>query len=593
MSVLDRLIPTPAMVEIDRAELAVDAGRAWKAVRDLDLAQSPLARALFGIRTIPDRLRGRKPQLRLRLDDLVSTPEQPGFQILVDDPPREIAAGAIGKVWHLAIPFVHVTNAQTFKAFSEPDFVKVAWALRVVPQSERSTCLEFELRVDATDEEAWKKFRRYFRLIGFGSHFIRRTLLAQLERDLGTPEAVQNERPLPGDELIPDAEGQFTHSIVIGARPKKIWPWLIQMGCQRAGFYSLDRLDNAGIPSAREIHPDLQQLKVGDKIPSTPTGDDYFEVLRLEEAGLLVLGGLFDVEAQEQIAFNAPRPKKFWHVTWAFVLEPLEGGRTRLYARARGAFPPSGRFHALWIRPVHHLMQAAQLHNLAARAEGRLSRDSAQDVVEGLGGAAIAAVSLLTPFMRGQRNHWGLDAKTAARHYPGDDLVPDPYWSWTHGVDIDASAEAVWPWIAQLGADRGGFYSYQWLENVAGCELRNAETIHPEWRLRPGDALVLKPDFPTLRVVEVVPGRYLLAEGAPDPVARTAGKPWMAVSWLFIIEPLDDRHCRLISRYRSDCSDDLATRLSFGPTLVEPVGFAMDRRMLLGIKDRAERMVMA
>lgn len=201
MSALDRLIPRPAMVEIDRADLAVGADRAWKAVRDLDLAHSPVARALFGIRTIPDRLRGKKPRLRLRLDDLVSSREQPGFQILVDDPPREIAAGAIGKVWHLAIPFVHVPDAQAFNAFSEPDFVKVAWALRVVPQSERSACLEFELRVVATDEDAWKKFRRYFRLIGVGSHFIRRTLLAQLERDLGTPEAVQNERPLPGDEL--------------------------------------------------------------------------------------------------------------------------------------------------------------------------------------------------------------------------------------------------------------------------------------------------------------------------------------------------------------------------------------------------------
>lgn len=590
MSALDRLIPAPAIVEVDRVELAVDATRSWQAVRNLDLAQSSLVRTLFGIRTLPDRLKGKKTELRLRLDDLISTPEEPGFRILAADPPHELAVGAIGKVWRPGIPFVHVADAAAFAAFSQPGYVKVAWALRVVAEGEQTSRVELELRVAATDEDAWKKFTRYFRLIGPGSHFIRRMLLAQLERDLGTPEAVQNERRLPGDELIPDAVGQFTHSIVIGAPPEKIWPWLLQMGCQRAGFYSLDLLDNAGVPSAREIHLDLQQLRVGYKIPARPKGDDHFEVVRIQENRALLLGGLFDVGAHEQIPFDAPRPRKYWHVSWAFVLEPLDAGRTRLYARARGAFSASGRFHAFWIRPVHHLMQTTQLRHLAARAEGRLARDSARDVLEGLGGAAVVALALLTPFLREERNHRGLDAKAAAREYPGDQLVPEPRWSWTHGVEIEAPADAVWPWVAQLGADRGGFYSYQWLQNIAGCELRNAETIHPEWALRPGDALVLHRDLPPLGVVEVEPRRFLLAEAAADPVARAAGKPWVAASWLFFVESLGERGCRLISRYRCACPDDVATRLSFGPVLVEPVGFAMDRRMLLGIKDRAERM---
>jgi hypothetical protein len=60
------------------------------------------------------------------------------------------------------------------------------------------------------------------------------------------------------------------------------------------------------------------------------------------------------------------------------------------------------------------------------------------------------------------------------------------------------------------------------------------------------------------------------------------------VTWLFLLEPLDAERCRFISRYRCATSDDLATRLQYGPTLVEPIGFAMDRRMLLGIKQRAE-----
>lgn len=159
-----------------------------------------------------------------------------------------------------------------FARFDEDGFIKVAWALRVVPESDHASLVEFELRAVATEDDAWKKFSRYFRLIGPGSQFIRRVLLAQLEQDLGTPESEQNERALPGDELIPDALGQLTHSIVVAAPAAKIWPWLVQMGCRRAGFYSLDLLDNAGAPSAYEIRLDLQQLRVGDKIPSTPDG---------------------------------------------------------------------------------------------------------------------------------------------------------------------------------------------------------------------------------------------------------------------------------------------------------------------------------
>ena len=227
MSVLDRLIPEPALVEIDRAELAVEAARAWHALRELDLAQSAVVRVLFGIRTLPDRLAGDVAPLRLRLDDLRSTPEKPGFQLLAEDAPHEVAAGAIGKVWRPVIPFVHVPDAPAFAAFAKDGYVKVAWALRVIPQSERTSIVECEVRVDATDDKSWRKFNRYFRLIGPGSRFIRRVLLTQLERNLGTPESVQNERALPGDDLLPDAAGQFTHSIVIAAPAEQIWPWLV------------------------------------------------------------------------------------------------------------------------------------------------------------------------------------------------------------------------------------------------------------------------------------------------------------------------------------------------------------------------------
>lgn len=587
MSLLDQLIPEPDLLELDHVDVAVPPARAWEVVRHGDLGRSSLTRALFTVRTLPSRLAGRPAEpTRLRLDDIVAT-DEPGFRLLGEEPGRELAVGAIGAVWKPDIPFRDVRDPVAFRAFAEPGVAKVAWALRVSPRGERDARVEFELRVATTDADAARAFRRYFRVIGPASHFIRRHLLATLARELGTPEKVENERPLPADELLPDADAQVTHGITVRATPEAIWPWLVQMGCRRAGWYSFDALDNAGVPSAREIHPELQAIAVGDRLPATPDGEDGFEVLRVEPPRVLVLGGLYDPRTH-QLPFAALRPETFWQVTWAFVLEPLDTESTRLTVRARAAFAGK-RLHAAWIRPVHHFMQQAQLRNLAARVEGRMRRDSARDVVAGLAGAAGMLADLATPFLRGVRSHWGLDEATAAQALPGDALVPEPRWQWTHGIEIDAAPDEVWPWVAQIGVGRGGFYSYQWLENLAGCGVTNAERVHPEWELTLGDPLVLHPKMPPLRIAAIERGRFLVAHGAPDEAARAAGRPWTAASWLFLVEPLEGGRTRLISRFRTAYSDDLATRLAAGPTLTEAVGFVMDRQMLRGVKERVER----
>jgi hypothetical protein len=203
--------------------------------------------------------------------------------------------------------------------------------------------------------------------------------------------------------------------------------------------------------------------------------------------------------------------------------------------------------------------------------------------------------AMFSPFLRGARSHWGLLPELAARRYPGDDLVPAPRWSWTHGVELDAPVSRVWPWLAQIGADRGGFYSYQWLENLVGCNVQNAGAVHPEWEARVGQKLRLHADpaVPHLDIVGVERERWVLSSGPPDAEAQAAGKPWTAASWLFFLEPVSENRSRVISRYRAACSNDFRTRLAFGPTLVEPIGFAMDRRMLLGIKERVERQALA
>ena len=583
MTALERLVPHPDLVEVRAVDVAASPQEAWQRVRHGDLGGAPVMRGLFALRTLPGRLRGEPADAGLRVDDIASTPERPGFAVLVDDPPREVVVGAIGQVWRRDIPFLHVADAGAFAAYDAPGQVKVAWNIRALPAAGGGATIVVGVRVAATDPAALRRFRRYFCVVGPFSRLIRRSLLADLERELGRAEP-----PMAGDDLLPDAVEQLTHSVCVAAPPERIWPWLVQMGCGRGGFYAIDVLDNGGARSARELHPEMGALAVGDVIPAQTRGDAGFEVLRIDEGRALVLGGLWDTEAGRQRPFAAPRPERHWHVTWAFALEPLGGGATRLRARARGAFPASGRVHAAWVRPVHHLMQTTQLRNLAARAEGRLPANDWRDVAAGLGGAGRMGLALVTPMQRGNRARWGATPELAERRHPGDDLVTDPLWGWTHAVEVAAPLSRVWPWVAQIGADRAGFYSYSWLENLVGCAVRDAERVHPEWELREGDGLSLHPSVPPLRVVEVEPGRHIVAHAPADADAVREGRPWVEASWLFLVEELADGGTRVVSRYRCATSGDLRTRLAFGPAIVEPIGSTMDRRMLLGIRRRAE-----
>jgi hypothetical protein len=376
--------------------------------------------------------------------------------------------------------------------------------------------------------------------------------------------------PLPGDGLLPVAS-QATHARMVDAPPERVWPWLAQMGRGRAGFYGLDLIDNGGARSARELHPALAALAPGDVVAAGPRGRIRALVLLAEEPSALVLGGVRGRRAA---------------LTWAFLLERAGRGRTRLLLRTRAA---PGRVPSAWTSPAGRLAQRVQLSNIARRAEGRLPANDWRDVLAALAGTGVMALSLATPFLRGRRTAWGAGPRLAEAPLPGDGLIPEPAWGWTHAVDVAAPGAAAWPWLAQIGADRAGFYSYSWLENLAGCRVRDAERVHPEWEAREGGRLWVHPSMPPLAIVAVEPGRHVVAFGAPDEAARAAGRPWIAVSWLFLVEPLGPARCRVVSRYRCASSGDLRTRLGFGPALVEPIGFAMDRRMLLTLRRRAER----
>jgi hypothetical protein len=161
------------------------------------------------------------------------------------------------------------------------------------------------------------------------------------------------DRPLPGDELVPSARIRWTHGITIRARPEEIWPWLVQMGCRRAGWYSYDGLDNGGVPSADRIVPELQRAAVGDVFPWTPTADDGFIVRAVEPERALVLGDDAGTLA------------------WALVLEPVDETRTRLITRGSGRYERLvvGLMLGLVWRPIHFGMQRKQLLNLKRRVE--------------------------------------------------------------------------------------------------------------------------------------------------------------------------------------------------------------------------------
>ncbi len=367
---LDHFLPDPRIVEVDHVDLGVPPDRAFHAFRHFDLTRSALVRTLFVLRTLPDRLSGHLTEVPPLTVDTIGKGPKPGFRILAEEPGHSVTVGAIGKVWEAEIPYMDVPPDR-FAAFSEPGYAKVAWEVRCEPWGAGAR-LFLEVRVGATDEEAWTRTRRYFRVIGPFSHWIRRHSLALLEEELGSAEELDARRPLPGDELLPEAKAILTLGITIAARPDVIWPFLVQMGAQRAGWYSYDSLDNGGRESAWDVLPELQSLEVGQILAARPEGEDGYEVLAIEPERALVLGGLYDVEGQKQLAFSAERPSTFWQVTWAFVLVPLGENETRLLVRARSDFaPPSMKWKAAWMAPVHHFMEREQLRNIRARAERR------------------------------------------------------------------------------------------------------------------------------------------------------------------------------------------------------------------------------
>jgi proline iminopeptidase len=161
-------------------------------------------------------------------------------------------------------------------------------------------------------------------------------------------------------------------AVTIDAPPSAVWPWLVQMGCDRAGWYSWDRLDNAGVPSAERIHREWQDLAVGDRLTSTPSGATWFEVAALEPERFLALRAPIDLRGGRPFDTTGVRPRLYSDTLWGFQLKELPGGRTRLVVSGYAATRPStvvALGNLLFWEPAHWIMQQRQFTNLRRRAE--------------------------------------------------------------------------------------------------------------------------------------------------------------------------------------------------------------------------------
>jgi hypothetical protein len=359
MRAIQKYLPNPKHTETMRIFVDTDTETAWETARHFDASSIPWVKLLFDIRLIPDIISGKKPEIEIGIGVDQITESGKGFMILEEVPGKEVVVGSVGQFWHMSINFAEV-KPEDFAGFWEPGWGKLAWAISVEPYLDGST-ISLELRTAATDDESWHKLNTYYQLIGPGSYLIREAGLAHIKAALGKmlfPDL--NTLLLPGDDLIPGSPYGLTFNTVIEAPISIVWHYLMQLGCDRGGWYSIDLLDHKGKPSVDFIVPDWKTRKTGEKISATLDHDFFFDVLDIEPEKYFIIGG-------ETERLGGP-----FKMTWTFVLEAVGEDTTHLISRARMESSPKW---AEWLMgtvvypPVHSLMSGVQLKTIKKYAE--------------------------------------------------------------------------------------------------------------------------------------------------------------------------------------------------------------------------------
>jgi hypothetical protein len=206
-----------------------------------------------------------------------------------------------------------------------------------------------------------------------------------------------------------------------------------------------------------------------------------------------------------------------------------------------------------------------------------------------IGLGALATGLLVNEALHPWYMRWGATDAEISKKWSGDELVPGTKMV-TRAITINAPVEQVWPWIVQIGQDRAGFYSYTFLENLVLADMHNADRIMPLFQTRfVGDSLWMAPKYryggnARMVVVQLVPDRAMVLVMPPDFETAMRGQRPKDGIWQFLLEPIDDHSTRLIMRGCGPEGFSILRREIF-----DPGHFIMERGMMLGIKERAEK----
>jgi hypothetical protein len=204
-------------------------------------------------------------------------------------------------------------------------------------------------------------------------------------------------------------------------------------------------------------------------------------------------------------------------------------------------------------------------------------------------GVWVAATAVYLLFLWPWMQTWGATDAEIKAILPGDEIVPDANLRSTKGLTIQAPPETIYPWLLQIGVDRGGMYSYDWLENLFGLNVHTVDRIVPEyqevqvgdfWRFTPKD-YVLSPG-PGLYVRQLIENEAVLLcfgmEGKPEDTCID--------TWQFVLVPQTDGSTRLLLRSNMAIEQELPIKLTYF------IQFIMERKMLLQIRERAEQLAL-
>lgn len=402
-------------------------------------------------------------------------------------------------------------------------------------------------------------------------------VLQRLGRTSGST-AAERRSILPGDGLVTRPQVVTDHAATIDAPPSAVWPWLVQVGWHRAGWYTARWVDVLLFPAneaaADRIHPEWQDLAVGDRVlDGDPSTECWFVVDELEREHHLVLHSRSHLPPELRDAAHAGIN---W--SWTFLLRDLGDGRTRLHIRTRARLAPwwlaAGYVTAMV--PADHIMASQMLAGIATRAEGRIREIPGSHENQVRDTAAGLALMAVTPLIRPFHLRWGATSSEAHGPVAGDDLVPVSHFTATRAITIDAPPDDVWPWLMQVGITRAGFYSYDLLDHHGEP---SADQVLEQWQdLVPGDVVAPMADPATDTTafrIAVANRPHRLVWSKPDS------------TWAWELRPIDGNRTRLVTRLKVRYRPGVQALLTI--PLIEFGDFAMMRRMLLNIRRRSTR----